>query len=206
MNTAVDKFLVEGCGRCKLAATPACKVNPWSQELHLLRELLMASGLEEEIKWGFPTYTLNKKNLIMLAVFKEFCSLEFFNGHLLTDHTSILKKPGENAQSGRRIEFRSTNEIVSQLEIIQATIKEAIDIQTNSPVSLVKKRPVIHIPDELLQIFKQDKTLENAFNALTPGRQRGYCLFFTGAKQTQTRISRIKKFEAKIKLGKGLND
>ncbi len=206
MNPAVDQFLIDGCGRCKLAATPACKVHKWPQELHILRGLLLEAGLAEEIKWGFPTYTFNNKNIIMLAVFKDFCSLLFFDGHLLKDTASILKKPGENSQSGRRLEFKSPDEVKKQLKSIQAYIKEAIQIQKNGKESKVKTSPVFQIPEELLQKFKQDNILEKAFYALTPGRQRAYCLFFSGAKQTQTRVSRIEKFEAQIKMGKGMND
>ena len=206
MNPAVDQFLIDGCGRCKLAATPACKVHKWPMELDLLRALLLESGLTEEIKWGFPTYTLNNKNLIMLSVFKEFCSLQFFNGHLMKDEKSILKKPGENSQTGRRLEYRSPDEVKKQLKTIKAYIKECIDIEKSGIKPAVKVKASFELPEELVAKFKSDQVLEKSFYALTPGRQRAYCLFFSGAKQSQTRISRIEKYERQIKLGKGIND
>lgn len=206
MNSAVDQFLIDGCGRCKLAATPACKVHKWPLELDLLRAVLLESGLTEEIKWGFPTYTLKNKNLIMLATFKEFCSLLFFNGHLMKDDKAILKKPGENSQTGRRLEFRSPDEVKKHLKTIKAYIQECIEIEKSVVKPTVKLRASFELPEELMEKFKSDTVLENAFFALTPGRQRGYSLFFSGAKQSQTRISRIEKYESQIKLGKGIND
>jgi uncharacterized protein YdeI (YjbR/CyaY-like superfamily) len=206
MNPAVDQFLIDGCGRCKLAATPACKVHKWPLELELLRALLLESGLTEEIKWGFPTYTLKNKNLIMLSVFKDFCSLLFFNGHLMKDEKVILKKPGENSQTGRRLEFRSPDEVKKQLKTIKAYIQECIDLEKSGIKPAVKLKASFELPAELLEKFKSDQVLETAFFALTPGRQRAYCLFFSSAKQSQTRISRIEKYESQIKLGKGIND
>ncbi len=206
MNPAVDQFMIDGCGRCKLAATPACKVHLWPQELKLLRGLLIEAGLTEEIKWGFPTYTLNNKNLIMLATFKEFCSLEFFNGHLMKDPANVLEKPGENSQTGRRIKFKNPTEVTKRLKNIQAYIQESIHIQKTITKPAVKLHAAFELPEELLAKFKSDKVLENAFYSLTPGRQRAYCLFFSAAKQSQTRTSRIAKFEHQIKLGKGMND
>ena len=128
MNQKVDLFLLDGCGRCKLYQTPQCKVHKWPEELITLRALILELGLEEEIKWGFPCYTLNGKNILMLAPFKDNCAISFFKGALLKEN-SILEKSGENSNTFRLIRFQGMEKINQEKETIQQIIQEAIEIE-----------------------------------------------------------------------------
>lgn len=204
-DTGADFYFLNGCMRCKLGGTPQCKVNKWSKELHLLRQIMLDSGLNEEVKWSVPCYTLNNKNLIMINAFKEYACLSFYNGALLSDKKKILTKHGEHSQSVRTIRFTHFKEIVKQTKIIKSYIKEAIETEKSGKKIQLKKNPE-PIPEELKTFFEKDKKLESAFGALTPGRQRGYIIYFSGAKQSKTRFERIKKCREKILNGEGLND
>ena len=206
MNTSVDAYFVQGCGRCKLGGTPQCKVNRWAAELQALRQLLLASGLNEECKWGMPCYTLNGQNVALLAAFKEYCSINFFKGALLSNEWGLLSSAGENSQAGRLIKITSIKQVNVHAEHILNTLLEAVNIEKSG--QKVPQRSIDHeeVPLELLTEFAADTELERAFRALTPGRQRGYLLFFRGAKQSATRTSRILKNKDRILKGKGLQD
>jgi len=205
MNPKVDKYLIDGCMRCKFGATPACKVNSWKEELVMLRHIVLECGLTEELKWGVPCYTNNDKNIVVISAFKDYCSLSFFKGVLLKDPQNILDQPGESSQSGRLIKFTDPKQIREQEEILKAYILEAVEIEKSGLKVAFKKNPE-PIPDELLDKFAEDPVLEKAFYALTPGRQRGYIIYFSQPKQPQTRYSRIEKCKEKIFNGEGLND
>jgi uncharacterized protein YdeI (YjbR/CyaY-like superfamily) len=205
MNPKVDKYLIDGCMRCKFGATPACKVNSWKEELVMLRHIVLECGLTEELKWGVPCYTNNDKNIVVINAFKDYCSLSFFKGVLLKDPQNILDQPGESSQSGRLIKFTDPKQIREQEEILKAYILEAVEIEKSGLKVAFKKNPE-PIPDELLDKFAEDPVLEKAFYALTPGRQRGYIIYFSQPKQPQTRYSRIEKCKEKIFNGEGLND
>jgi uncharacterized protein YdeI (YjbR/CyaY-like superfamily) len=191
--------------RCKFGATPACKVNSWKEELVMLRHIVLECGLTEELKWGVPCYTNNDKNIVVISAFKDYCSLSFFKGVLLKDPQNILDQPGESSQSGRLIKFTDPKQIREQEEILKAYILEAVEIEKSGLKVAFKKNPE-PIPDELLDKFAEDPVLEKAFYALTPGRQRGYIIYFSQPKQPQTRYSRIEKCKEKIFNGEGLND
>jgi uncharacterized protein YdeI (YjbR/CyaY-like superfamily) len=206
MNKSADHFFIGGCGRCSYADTPKCKVNTFSDELLLLRTILLDSELTEECKWGVPCYTLNRKNVILLSAFKEFCSVSFLKGVLLNDPENLLVKPGENSQSARYLKFQNIKEITKIKKQIKAFIKDAIDIEKSGKKIEAKDKAELVFPDELLNIFKSNKEFKNAFFALTPGRQRGYNMFFTAAKQSKTRETRINKCMSDIFKGKGLNE
>ena len=206
MNTSVDAYFVEGCGRCKLGGTPQCKVNRWAAELQLLRQLLLASGLNEECKWGMPCYTLNGQNVALLAAFKEYCSINFFKGALLSNEWGLLSSAGENSQAGRLIKITSIEQVNVHAEHILNTLLQAVNIEKSGQKVPQRSIDDEEVPQELLTEFAADPELERAFRALTPGRQRGYLLFFRGAKQSATRTSRILKNKDRILKGKGLQD
>lgn len=204
-NTQIDQFLLEGCMRCPKGATPACKVHRWTDILEFLRQLLLESELKEERKWGVPAYTLNGKNVVILGVFKESCVLSFLKGGLLEDPYQILERPGPNSQEGRFIRFTQ----LSQAQEIEGKIKEyllqAIAVESSGKKS--NSKPAIpQLPEELHQKFAEHPGLESAFFALTPGRQRGYVIHFSEAKQSATRLNRIEKYLSKIFAGKGMLD
>jgi uncharacterized protein YdeI (YjbR/CyaY-like superfamily) len=204
-NPLIDQFLLEGCMRCPKGASPACKVHRWTDILEFLRQLLLETELQEERKWGVPTYTLNGKNVVILGVFKESCVLSFLKGGLMEDPYQILERPGPNSQEGRFIRFTQ----LSQAQEIEGKIKEyllqAIAVERSGKKS--SSKPAIPLlPEELLQKFEEHPGLEAAFLALTPGRQRGYVIHFSEAKQSATRLNRIEKYVPKIFEGKGMLD
>lgn len=205
MNTNVDLYFTEGCGRCALGGTPECKVNNWQAELRQFRKIVLTCGLTEESKWGVPCYTFKNKNIVMVIAFKEFCSLSFFKGSLLKDDHGILVKPGENSQAARYAKFTNIHDIVEKESILSAYIFEAIEVEKAGLKVDFKKNPE-PIPDELQQKFDEDPFLKSAFEALTPGRQRGYILYFSQPKQSKTRETRIEKYIPQILEGRGLQD
>ena len=205
MNTSVDEYFLEGCRRCPLGGTPDCKVHNWTEELKLLRSLILDCGLEEESKWGVPTYTYHANNVLILAAFKEYCSISFFKGALLSDEAKILEKPGKNTQAARLIKFTDIKEVTQLKSTIKSYIFEAIEIEKAGLEVKFEKNPE-PIPEELQVKLDENPKLKSAFEALTPGRQRGYILFFSAPKQSKTRDSRIEKSIPKILKGKGMND
>ena len=205
MNTSVDGYFQEGCGRCPLGGTPDCKVHNWTEELKLLRLLILDCGLKEESKWGVPTYTYHANNVLILAAFNEYCSISFFKGALLSDEAKILEKPGKNTQAARLIKFTDIKEVTQLKSTIKSYIFEAIEIEKAGLEVKFEKNPE-PIPEELQVKLDENPKLKSAFEALTPGRQRGYILFFSAPKQSKTRDSRIEKSIPKILKGKGMND
>ncbi|MBU3821477.1 YdeI/OmpD-associated family protein [Flavobacteriaceae bacterium XHP0103] len=205
MNPEVDAYFIDGCGRCNLYATPECKVHSWAKELKLLRSLVLSCGLTEELKWSQPCYTNNDKNILLVTAFKDYCCISFFKGVLLKDEQNILEAPGENTQSGRLFKFTNVNQIKNNEALIKAYIFEAVEIEKAGLKVAFKKNPE-PIPIELKEAFKTNPELKTAFEALTPGRQRGYILHFSQAKQSKTRVARIKKYIPKILAGKGFHD
>lgn len=204
LNNKVDAYLKDGCGRCKLFATPKCKVNTWRTELEMLRSILHKSKLTEEIKWGNPCYTWEGKNVVMIGAFKESCVLSFFKGALLKDPFHILEKPGENSNTFRLFRFTDSKKITTLKTKILAYINEAIELE-KSGAKIERKTTPIELPVELKQKFKEDPILKAAFQKLTPGRQRSYALFISAAKQSATRSSRIEKYRTMILSGKDVN-
>ena len=205
MNPQVDAYLAEGCGRCPPWRTPDCKVHTWQAELEKLRRILLDSELTEEVKWKVPCYTFENSNVVIMSAFKEYCSLSFFKGALLKDPHGVLEKPGENSQAARLIKFTHVEKIVEMEPILKATIQEAIEVEKAGLKVEFKTNPE-PIPDELQNKFDEDPAFQAAFEALTPGRQRGYILYFSGAKQSKTRTSRIEKYISQIFEGKGFHD
>lgn len=202
---SIDQYLTEGCGRCKLFQTPLCKVHKWTEELVLLRSIILQAGLIEELKWSMPCYTLNGKNILMLAAFKDYCSLSFFKGSLLKDELSLLISPGENSNAIRQFRFNDAKQIIKIKKTILQFINEAIAIE-ESGAKIIPAKSKNEITPELQDAFSHNPKLEIAFYKLTPGRQRGYLIYFSDAKQSATRTSRIQKYTPKILAGKGFHD
>lgn len=192
--------------RCELGATPLCKVHNWSNKLELLRKIALSTGLTETLKWSIPCYTYLDKNVLTVSAFKNFAALSFFKGSLLQDKHGILRAPGKHSQASRRFEFNDSQDIINQKAIIESYIFEATEIEKAGLKVKFKKTEAFDIPDEFIQKLLTFPELKNAFDQLTPGRKRGYLLYFTAAKQAKTRISRIEKYIPKILSGKGFHD
>ncbi len=213
MNAKVDLYLDDGCGRCDLYKTPQCKVHTWHNELVQLRKIVLNCGLTEEVKWGQPCYTFQGKesgkkpaNVLIVCAFKGYSCISFFKGALMKDVHKMLVAPGENSQATRQLRFTSVDEIQKVEDLIKFYIYEAINIEKAGLKVEFKKADEQAMPKELSTIFKENPKFEKAFEALTPGRKRGYLMFFAAPKQSATRISRIQKSMPKIFEGKGVND
>lgn len=205
MNNKIDLYLANGCGRCEFYATSKCKVHDWHEELKLLRKIVLECGLDENLKWGMPCYTIKGKNVVMISAFREFSALNFFKGSLIEDKSNLLSKPGENSQSARFMKFTDVKQIIENESIIREYIQIAAENEKSGKKVEFKKSPE-PIPDELAQKFLDNPEFEEAFFRLTPGRQRGYIIFFSQPKQSVTRTSRIEKCLKNILDGKGIND
>lgn len=206
MNPQVDAYLMNGCGRCKLFNTPFCKVHTWRAELDVLRSLALECDLTEELKWSMPVYTFQKKNIAIIGAFKDNCVISFLKGYLLNDVQGVLQKPGENSQIARVIRFTSLTQIVAMQEIIKSYLKEAMQLEESGIEMKAEKKTELILPSELVAKFEDDVLFKKAFQALTPGKQRGYVIFFTQPKQSKTRIDRIEKCMNKILAGKAVQD
>ena len=182
----------------------------WEKELEKLRAIILDCGLTEELKWGAPCYSYpsakgQNTNLVIIGELKDCCVISFFKGSLLEDANDILSKPGANTQTARVIRFTNLKEIVKLEPILKAYIYEAIEAERAGIKSILKKNPE-PIPKELQKKLDKMPAFKTAFNALTPGRQRAYILYFSQPKQSQTRVSRIEKYVKQILEGKGIND
>ncbi|MCU0420271.1 MAG: DUF1801 domain-containing protein [Cyclobacteriaceae bacterium] len=205
MTTKIDVYFAAGCGRCALGGTPQCKVHRWPEELQYLRSLPLACGLTEEVKWGVPCYTLNGKNIVSVSALKEGAILGFFKGGQLADPDALLTKQGENSQTGRIIRFTEVSQIKRLTSTLKAYIRAAMALE-QSGQKPINQSVVQNIPPELEEAFTEKAGFKKAFYALTPGRQRGYLLYFAAAKQAATRKARIEKCLQPIFDGKGMHD
>ena len=182
------------------------KAQKWQEEVKMLRIIILDCELTEELKWHAPCYTFQESNIVIIQVFKGYCALLFFKGALLNDTNDILVRPGENTQAGRQIRFTDVREIIKMESILKAYIYEAIDVEKAGLKVNFKKNTKSIIPKEFQTKLDESSALKMAFDALTPGRQRAYFLYFTAAKQPKTRESRVEKCMQRILNGKGLND
>ena len=182
------------------------KTTNWQLEIEKLRMIVLDCGLVEELKWGVPCYTFQKRNIVLIHVFKNYCALLFFKGALLHDTNGILIQQTENVQSARQIRFTNAKEIDKMKRILKAYIYEAIEVEKAGLQLEFKKPAELVLPNEFEKKLKEDKALMKAYNTLTPGRQRAYILYFSAPKQSKTRVSRIEKCIQQILNGKGLND
>lgn len=182
------------------------KSRQWHEEMVHLRKIVLDSGLTEEVKWGQPCYTWQNKNVIIIHGFKEYCALLFFNGALLKDPNGLLIQQTENVQAGRQIRFTNLQQIVDLEPMLKAYVNEAIEVEKAGLKVEPRKTSEYAIPEEFQQKLDEIPALKTAFQALTPGRQRAYLLFFAAPKQSATRAARIEKCMPQILAGKGLND
>jgi uncharacterized protein YdeI (YjbR/CyaY-like superfamily) len=192
MNSKVDFYFIKG--------------KKWQEEFQLLRMICLDSGLNEELKWGHPCYTLDKANIVLMHGFKDYCALLFFKGALLKDPKGILVQQTQNVQAARQIRFTNTQEIIKLITALKSYIKDAIQVEKAGLKVELKSTNEFKMPEEFKNQLDENSGLRKAFYALTPGRQRGYLLYFSSAKQSETRESRIKKYTKKILSGKGLDD
>ena len=192
MNPKVDTYISE--------------LSKFKKEIEQLRAIVLDCGLVEELKWGVPCYMHQKTNIIMLGTFKEFCIISFLKGVLLHDAEGILTQQGENVQSGRVIKFTDAKDIVKLKATIKAHIFEAIEIEKAGLKVEMKKTEEFDVPEELKTTLKKDAKFKKAWEGLTPGRQRGYLLHFSGSKNSDTRQSRIEANTSRILKGKGIHD
>lgn len=182
------------------------KDTKWKKEYAKLRSIILDCGLSEELKWGVPCYMFQKSNIVLIHGFKNYCALLFHKGALLKDTDNLLIQQTENVQSARQIRFTNLKEIMDKEALLKAYIFEAIEVEKAGLEVKMKKTKEFKMPDEFKKKLDNNPDLKTAFEALTPGRQRGYILYFSQAKQSKTRESRIEKHIQKIFEGKGLKD
>ena len=182
------------------------KDTKWQKEYKKLRMIILECGLVEELKWGVPCYTFKKRNIVLIHGFKDYCALLFHKGVLLSDTKRILIQQTENVQSARQIRFSNIKEIVKLETTIKLYIYEAIEVENAGLKVDFKKTKEFKIPVEFQNKLDTNPDLKKAFESLTPGRKRGYLLYFSKAKQSKTRVLRIEKYTERILNGKGLND
>jgi len=182
------------------------QLRNWKQESILLREICLDCGLDEDFKWMHPCYTLNGTNIVLIHGFKEYCALLFHKGVLLQDKHNILIQQTKNVQVARQLRFTTIQEIIDLKPVIKSYILEAIEVEKSGLEVTMKKTSEFSMPDEFKKALDSHSELKSAFSALTPGRQRGYLLYFSQAKQAKTRESRIEQSIPKILDGKGLKD
>ncbi|TKK68979.1 hypothetical protein FC093_09820 [Ilyomonas limi] len=182
------------------------KETNWQEEYATLRTIVLDCGLTEELKWGVPCYTFQKSNIVLIHGFKEYCALLFHKGALLADGHNILIQQTEYVQAARQIRFKNLAEIEEKATILKAYIYEAMEVEKAGLKVAFKKTTEYNIPEEFQKRLDENKALKTAFERLTPGRQRGYLLYFSQPKQPKTRMLRIEKSIAQMLAGKGLDD
>lgn len=182
------------------------KAEKWQKELEQLRTIMLDCSLTEELKWGVPCYTYHNDNIVLIHAFKDYCAFLFFKGALLNDTNKILVQQTENVQAARQVRFTKIDDILELRTVLKTYVYEAIEIEKAGLKVDYKKTSEFEMPEEFQERLNNDPELNKAFEALTPGRQRGYLLYFSGAKQSKTKKSRIEKHIPYILEGKGLND
>ena len=192
MNPLVDRFFR--------------KTETWRDEFALLRKIVLGCGLSEDLKWGQPCYLHQGRNVVLIHGFKDYCALLFMKGALLKDEAGALVQQTENVQSARQLRFASLGEVAGAQSMIVSYVNDAIEIEKSGRKVQRKTTEQFTVPEELQGRFEEDPAFKNAFDALTPGRQRGYLLHFSGARQSKTRAARIEKAVDRIFEGKGLDD
>ena len=182
------------------------KDTVWQDEYKELRSIALSCGLTEELKWGHPCYTRNGSNVVLIHGFKEYCALLFMKGALLPDPNGLLIQQTENVQAARQIRFTNVQQIIELEPVLKRYVEEAIAVEKAGLTVELKKTADFPMPEEFINQLEEVPGLQDAFDALTPGRQRAYLLYFAAPKQAKTRVSRIEKYIQPIFEGKGLND
>ncbi len=182
------------------------KAGKWQEEFKQLRAIILDCDLTEELKWGQPCYLYEKRNIVLIHGFKEYCALLFFKGALLKDPKRILIQQTANVQAARQIRFTNVREIVKLKKILKDYVYEAVKVEESGAKVAYKKTAEFNIPEEFQNKLNKNAALKKAFYALTPGRQRAYIFHFSSAKQSKTREARVEKYVKQILKGKGLDD
>jgi len=182
------------------------KAQQWQKEFEKLRTIALETQLVEDLKWGCPCYTYGGKNIFLIHGFKEYCALLFFKGALMKDPEKILIQQSENVQAARQIRFTDVQQIIDLEKVLRNYMFQAVEIEESGAKVEMKKTKEFEMPEEFQQKLDENSLLKEAFEALTPGRQRAYLLYFSSPKQSKTRESRIEKYIPEILNGKGLND
>jgi len=205
MQTTVDGYLADGCGRCAHFATPQCKARRWRPVLERLRAVVLGCGVEETVKWGAPCYTAGGKNIAMVSALSDRCVVSFFKGSLLPDPAGVLEAAGPNSRVARQLSYASAGAVEAGAAVLAAFVRQAVALEAAG--ARVAPAPATEpVPAEFDAACAEHPGLAAAFAALTPGRRRGYLLHFGGAKQSATRTRRIAACVPAILAGKGLQD
>jgi uncharacterized protein YdeI (YjbR/CyaY-like superfamily) len=204
MNTELSSYLTRGCLRCTFGDSPRCKVHAWKTELMHLQNLISDFPLIPVMKWGVPVYTLEGKNVLTLYALKDSAVLSFFKGALFNDPSQLLLIQG-NVQAARILKFKAVHEIEQNEDAIRYFVNQSIEVERKGLKVVLAKNPE-PIPEELEQAFDADPTFKAAFFSLTPGRQRGYNIYISQARQKATRLDRIAKNKDRIFRGLGMQD
>ncbi len=202
MITDPDDFFTKGCGRCERFATPDCSTRLWIDDLNALRRICLDMGLEETVKWAHPCYMHAGRNIAIFGAFRTDYRLSFMNAGLLKDTAGVLEPQGPNSQTPSMIRFTAVGQVGPMETVIRAYLRQLMD-HAEAGTKPPKAEREIDMPDELTEALDADPELAEAFQALTPGRQRSYMFDLNQAKQSATRVARIEKFRGKIIAGKG---
>ena len=204
-NTSVDSYLKDGCGRCDKFQTPDCKVHLYPKPLAVLRAIVLESGLTETVKWGSPCYMLDDRNVVMLGTYKDCCFISYLRGALLDDVDHVLELVGPNTRSARLFKFRSEADVRANRALIEQFLSDCIGFVKNG-TQVPARSATEPMPVELQDMLDENPDVADAYEALTPGRQRSYILHVSGAKQRKTRASRATKSIDKIMQRVGFNE
>lgn len=206
MNTeSVDAYLRDGCGRCSHYKTPACKVHAWTGPLQALRELMLACGLTEEMKWGAPCYTHAGRNVVMIGALKACCTVGFFNAGALQDNDGLLEMQGPNSRHARVVRIRSEDEVSALRGGLMSLVQQGMALAEQGVVEK-EERVEDPVPDALLTALEADPELLEAFYNLTPGRRRSHCIHVGGALKPETRERRAQACVPFILAGQGFRE
>lgn len=182
------------------------KAKQWLEAMEQLRTFVLDCGLTEELKWGVPCYTFQNRNIVLLHVFKQYCAVLFFKGALLRDESGILVQQTENTQAARQLRFTTAREVVELEAVLKAYIREAVAVEESGLKVAFQPAHEFALPAEFKRKLAESPALKSAFDALTPGRQRAYLLYFSAPKQAKTREARVEKWRQPILTGRGLNE
>lgn len=202
MITEIEDFFAKGCGRCDRFDTPDCSARRWSEGLAALRRICVAAGLVETVKWGHPCYMMHGRNIVIIGALRGDFRLSFFNAALMTDPAGVLERQGPNTQNPDMIRFTATAQVAEKEAIIAAYLAEAISYARDG-IKPQKTEGAVDLPDELVDALDADPDFAEAFQSLTPGRQKSYVIHLSSAKTAATRHNRIAAFRGKVFAGKG---
>lgn len=205
MISEIEDFFEKGCGRCARFATPDCSARKWSAGLAELRRICLSAGLAETVKWGHPCYMAAGRNIAIIGAFRGDFRLTFFNAALMKDPRSVLERQGENTQHANMISFAGATQVLQSEPVIVSYLQEAI-AYAEAGILPEREDSPLELPSELIDALDGDPELAEAFNRLTPGRQKSYVINLASAKKSETRVARILKFRDRILAGKGATE